>query len=83
MRMCRTKKKSNHFDGDLRAFHLREVSAGLYDSDHKKQNQQRIAYRLKCAVNVYDDIPYRAALELFGRLRKQKPYFTELVIPRR
>ena len=52
-----------------------------YHTDHKKQHQERKTNRLHSAVDIDNDRPDPAALEILRCSRNELPYLSEFFIP--
>ena len=65
----------------FRLFQFCKRTAGLYNADHKEQDEQRITNCLQGSVNVGNNIPNRAAFEILRGLRNELPDFAQFVIP--
>ena len=65
----------------LTLLHFRETAAGFYNAHYEKQYQQRIPHSLQSIVDVHDDIPDTAALEVFRRCGDELPDFCKFFVP--
>ena len=65
----------------LRALEIGKRAAGFHHAHDKKQHQQCKADGLQSAVDIYNDAPNGAALELLRTLGNELPDFGQLFIP--
>ena len=61
--------------------YFRKAAAGLDDTHHKEQHQQGASDSLEGAVDVLDDRPDTAALEVFRGSTEELPDLRQLPIP--
>jgi len=53
----RKSETDKYFQRSFRSFEIRKATAGFYNTDNKKQHQQRITDGLQGAVNTCGDVP--------------------------
>lgn len=68
-------------DRKFRPLQFPESGGSLKDAHCEKQHQKSVADALHDAVDTNDHIPDVAALEIFRRLRNERPQFGKLIVP--
>ena len=79
-RLCQY-KTDEHFKCRFRALQIGKARTGFDNADREKQNQQAVPNGFQGPVDVQHDLPDPAAFEGCGILGKQRPDFSQLVVP--
>lgn len=58
-----------------------EAAAGFHNTHDKEQHEQGKPDSLQRTVDIYDDIPDRAAFKVLWGLGNELPYFRQLFVP--
>ena len=66
-------KPDEGLKGQLRLLQLSKAATGFHDADHEEQHQQGIADGLESAVDIQNDAPDPAALEVLRRHADEGP----------
>ena len=74
-------KPDKQFQRVLRLFDLCEAAAGFHNPDDEEQHQKRKTNRPYRVVDVDNDAPNRAALELFRALGDELPDLGQVLVP--